>query len=56
LSAAPIIDTFFAGRGAILFLIYAVLFLIAPLPLSTVVIHLATTLNLVSHCAPLVLW
>ncbi len=36
LSAAPIIDTFVAGRCAVLYLICAILFLIAPLlPLST---------------------
>jgi hypothetical protein len=46
LSVAPIIDTFFAGRHAVLFLICAILFLIAPLPPSTVIIHPATTLNL----------
>jgi hypothetical protein len=56
LSTAPIIDTFFAGHRAVLFLICAVLFLIAPLPLSTVVIHPATALNLASHCAPIILW
>jgi hypothetical protein len=56
LSVAPIIDTFFAGCRAVLFLICAVLFLIAPLPPSTVVIHPATALNLAPHRAPLVLW
>jgi hypothetical protein len=56
LSAAPIMDTFFAGRRAILFLICVVLFLIAPLPPSTVVIHPTTALNLASHRAPLILW
>ncbi len=56
LSATPIIDNFFAGRRAILFLIYAVLFLMAPLPLSTVVIYPATALNLASCRVPLVLW
>jgi hypothetical protein len=56
LSPALIIDTFFAGRCSVLFLICAVLFLIAPLPPSTVVIHPTTALNLASHRAPLVLW
>ncbi len=50
LSTAPIIDTFVAGRLAILFLIFAVLFLIAPLPPSKVVIPPATTFN---PCTPL---
>ena len=38
LSAAPIIDAFVAGRCAVLFLICAVIILIAPLPSSIVVI------------------
>jgi hypothetical protein len=56
LSATPIIDTFCVGCRVVLFLICAVLFLIAPLPPSIVVIHCATALNLASRCAPLVLW
>jgi hypothetical protein len=46
LSATPIIDTFFAGRRAVFFLICTILSLIAPLPPSTAVIHPATALTL----------
>jgi hypothetical protein len=45
LSAAPIIDTFVAGRRAILFSICAILFSIAPLPSSMVVIPPTTAFN-----------
>ncbi len=50
LSATPIIDTFVAGCCAVLFLIYTILFSIAPLPPSTVVIPPVTTFH---PCIPL---
>jgi hypothetical protein len=50
LSATPIIDTFIAGCHAILFLICAILSLIAPLPPSMVVIPPAIAFN---PCTPL---
>ncbi len=49
-STATIIHTFIASCWAILFFICAILFLIAPLPPSTVVIPLATAYN---PCTPL---
>jgi hypothetical protein len=54
LSAAPIIDTFVASLRALRFLICAILFSIAPLPPSMVVIPPSTAFN--PRRAPLVLW